>query len=86
MLISSVFLFLFIEKLDFNQKIYQICFFTPYKQLRDYLVSVLIERQKLNDTELEIIEYLRKLELAYPCRSFDDAKKQITHFRLTFAF
>lgn len=69
---------------DSNQKIFQICFFTLYKQLRDYLVSVLIDRQKLNENELEMVDYLRKLETIYPCRSFQQAKNSIQEYGYLF--
>ncbi len=65
---------------DSNQKIFQICFFTLYKQLRDYLVSVLIDRKKLNENELEMVEYLKKLETVYPCRSFQLANDSIKEY------
>ena len=65
---------------DSNQKIYQICFFTPYKQLRDYLISVLIERKKLNEKEIELINNLKKIELVYPCRSYEKVKNLIKPF------
>ncbi|CAF0723942.1 unnamed protein product [Brachionus calyciflorus] len=67
---------------DVNQKLYQICFFTPYKQLRDYLITILVERKELNDKELEIIDYCKKLELAYPNRSYIEVKKLIPKFNL----
>jgi hypothetical protein len=65
---------------DSNQKIYQICFFTPYKELRDYLISVLIERKKLNEKEIELINNLKKIELVYPCRSYEKVKNLIKPF------
>lgn len=69
---------------DSNQKIFQICFFTLYKQLRDYLVSILIDRRKLNENELEMVDYLRKLEMIYPCRSFQQAKDSIKEYGYLF--
>ena len=68
------------QNFDPNQKIYQICFFTPYKQLRDYLISVLIDRKKLNDAELDMINYLKLLESVYTCHSFEQAKKSFKTF------
>ena len=69
------------KNFDFNQKIYQICFFTPYKQLRDYLVNFLIEKKKLNEYEIDIINYLKKLETYYACRSYALAKKSIPVYK-----
>ncbi len=66
---------------DPNQKIYQICFFTLYKQLRDYLISILIDRQKLNQNELEMVKYLKKFEMVYSCRSFETAKQNVNKFK-----
>ncbi len=69
------------KNFDFNQKLYQICFYTPYKQLRDYLVHVLMEKKKLNETEIDIISYLRKVETYYACRSYSVAKKSIPTYK-----
>jgi len=68
-------------KFDSNQKIYQICFFTLYKQLRDYLISILMDRQKLNENELAMIDYLKKLEAVYSCRSFETVRENIQEFQ-----
>ncbi len=64
-----------------NQKIYQICFFTLYKQLQDYLISVLIDRNKLNEQEIEMVEFIKKLETVYSCRSFEIAKDSVKKFK-----
>ena len=64
-----------------NQKIYQICFFTLYKQLRNYLITVLVDRNKLNEQELEMVEFIKKIEMVYSCRSFDLAKDSLKKFK-----
>ena len=64
-----------------NQKIYQICFFTLYKQLRNYLITVLVDRNKLNEQELEMVEFIKKIEIVYSCRSFDLAKDSLKKFK-----
>lgn len=71
-----------IKNFDINQKLYQICFFTPYNKLRDYLISILIERNQLNEQELDMIAYLRKFEIAYPSQSFSTVKKLIPKFNI----
>ena len=71
----------FLKKFEPNQKIYQICFFTAYTQLRDYLANVLVERRNLNESELDMVGFLKKVELAYPCRSFEHAKLNLIKFR-----
>jgi hypothetical protein len=48
--------------------------------LRNYLLSILIDREKLNETEMELITYLRKLEIAYPNRSYEDTKLVVPAF------
>ena len=71
----------FFKGFDANTKISQICFFTPYKELRDYLSSILIERKIVNESEIEMIEYLKKLETVYICRSFAQAKQKLRLYR-----
>jgi hypothetical protein len=41
----------------------------------------MIERQILNDNQIEIIEYLKKLEQIYTCRSFSQAKQKLKTYR-----
>lgn len=55
--------------------------YTPYKQLRDYLVTILIDRQHLKDSDMDIINYVKQFEIAYPCRSYEQVKYIITPFR-----
>lgn len=61
---------------------YQICFYTPYNKLRDYLISILIERNLLNDEELDMIAYLRRFEIAYPSQSFTNVKNLVPKFNI----
>jgi hypothetical protein len=44
-------------------------------------LGVLIERKSLNEKELEIVEFVKKFEAAYPCTAYEHAKKSIQPFR-----
>ncbi|CAH1796496.1 unnamed protein product, partial [Owenia fusiformis] len=59
---------------DATSKLRQVCFFTPYKSLRDYLIEELRSKGDLSEFELGMVEYLHKLEAWYSCVSFDMAK------------
>jgi hypothetical protein len=45
------------------------------------LVNVLIDKKKLNDTEIDIVSYLQKVETYYACRSYSVAKKNIPAYK-----
>ena len=64
-----------------NTKISQIFFYTPYKELREYLKAILIERDVINKSEIETAEYLNKLESIPTCRSYLQTKQKLKAYR-----
>jgi hypothetical protein len=68
-------------KFDSNDKIFQICFLTPHREMRNFLLDVLIDKNKLKDEEKTIKSNLLRIESAYPNMSLESAKENLKKFQ-----
>jgi hypothetical protein len=68
-----MFYFVF-EGFDAGTKLRQVCFYTPHKRLREYLIVELGNMDLLTEEEGEMVRFLHHLDTVYSCPSFDLAK------------
>ena len=59
---------------DMWTKLRQICFYTPNRALREYLIVELEQNEHLTEEEKGMIAFVHKLEQLYSCPSFEMAK------------
>ena len=52
-------------RLNVNEKLNEICFYTQSDQLRNLLIDVLYERRFLNEAEIQTINYAKRIQIEY---------------------
>ncbi|XP_078689529.1 spatacsin-like isoform X2 [Branchiostoma floridae x Branchiostoma belcheri] len=59
---------------EVTQQLHRICFYTPNRALRDFLVEELLKSGSLSAGEQAMVQFVQQVESLYTCQSFQSAK------------
>ncbi|XP_066273752.1 spatacsin-like isoform X2 [Branchiostoma lanceolatum] len=59
---------------DVTEQLRRICFYTPNRTLRDFLVEELLKSGSLSAEEQAMVQFVQQVESLYTCQSFQSAK------------
>ncbi|XP_078607878.1 spatacsin-like isoform X2 [Branchiostoma floridae x Branchiostoma japonicum] len=59
---------------DVTEQLRRICFYTPNRTLRDFLVEELMKSGSLSAEEQSMVQFVQQVESLYTCQSFQSAK------------
>eukprot|EP00058_Branchiostoma_floridae_P024300 XP_002609790.1 hypothetical protein BRAFLDRAFT_78622 [Branchiostoma floridae] len=59
---------------DVTEQLHRICFYTPNRTLRDFLVEELMKSGSLSAEEQSMVQFVQQVESLYTCQSFQSAK------------